>query len=189
MLLERIIPGTMLKDESSLTKRLFVFTELFNGLHIAPKNPKKSMSYFKVMCDAMEVVKNREDAAELYTHALKAKDILFEMSSIYNKKVLLHWDLKNDNIPFGFISDPVLEIGRFISKECSDAVSGNRLETVDKITDYFDTNLKIPKKILQQCFYIDVVLMKCLIVQLGGTACMYDEKFDVKFAANVLNDN
>jgi serine/threonine protein kinase len=28
--------------------------------------------------------------------------------------------------------------------------------------------------------------MKCLIVQLGGTACIDDERFDVRFAETVL---
>ena len=195
MLIERIIPGSMLKEEPSLEKRLSVFSELLNGLHISPNNPDKTITYLKLFCDVTEAMKTHENGNRLYAYALKAKDILLEIVSIYDKELLLHWDLKNDNIlldktgayklidPFGFIGDPVLEVGRFISQEYWDADSESRMDTIEKIASYFEANEEIPKHISKKCFFIDIILLNCLWVERGRSACMDD----VSFAETVLN--
>ena len=196
LLIERIIPGNMLKDEPSLDKRISVFAELFTGLHLEPKHPNKSMSYLKMMYDVTGFMeKSCEENKELCTHAKKAKELFIEISSAYDKEVLLHWDLHNENIllgqngsykiidPFGFIGAPVLDVGRFISKECFDAIPENRIQTVEKITDYFETTLKIPKSISKQCLYIDIVFLNCHWVERGESFSI-DE---VRFAESVLN--
>ena len=200
MLIERIIPGKMLRDEPSLEKRLAVFSELFNGLHIKPINPvipdSCGISTFAewVIGTADYIISKREDNKELYIHALKAKEIYLDMVSVYNKKLLIHGDLHCDNIiscgngkykivdPFGWIGDPVFEIGRYISQEYWKADSGERLKIVDKISDFFEISLNIPKKITKQCFYMDVTINNCWIVKDGFTANMND----VRFAETVL---
>ena len=81
MLIERIIPGKMLRDELSLEKRLAVFSELFNGLHIEPKTPVTPDScgistYTDWVIDtANYIISKREDNKELCIHALKTKEI------------------------------------------------------------------------------------------------------------------
>jgi len=201
MLIERIIPGKMLKDEPALEKRLAIFSELFNGLHIEPKNPEVPDScgictYTDwVINTADYIISKLEDNKELYVHALKAKEIYLEMVSVYDKKLLLHGDLHFDNIiscgnekykiidPFGWTGDPIFEIGRYISQEYWQADSKERFNIVDKISDYFEISLDIPKKISKQCFYIDITICNSWIVKDGFTANMND----VRFAKNVLN--
>ena len=197
MLIERIIPGTMLKNESSLERRMSVFSELFYGLHIKPKHPENFFSYPKWVCDRTEAMKAFEDNTKLYVYALKAKEVFSEMSSVYDKEILLHWDLANENVllgkdgmykiidPMGFVGDPVLDIGRFILKEYWDTDSNKRKETVDNIINYFEVKLRIPKKIIRQCFYIDTIFLNCHMAEIGGTA---DIEI-MEFADIVLNDN
>ena len=196
ILLERVIPGTRLKiNEPSLEKRLAVFSELFNGLHIEPKNPEIYPSYTDWVYNRIEHIKNREDCEELYAYMMKAKEIYSEMLTIYNKKALLHGDLHCDNIllnsdgthkiidPLSYIGDPVFEFGRHISYEYRNDKSKNKFETVIKIVEHFEKSLNIPNKILRQCFYIDIVAGKCCRVEGGDTP----DLSDVKFAENIIN--
>lgn len=189
MLMERVIPGDTLKEEPLLEKRLAVFSTLFRGLHTEPKNPEQYASYLNMVCDVTHVMKTRDDTKELYPYAFKMKELYLQMSSVYNKKALLHWDMNNENIllcrdgsyklidPMGLIGDPVMEIGRYMSKEYSDSISENRLEIVDKMADYFEANLNIPKNISKQCLYIDIIFLNCHFVEHGIAACMDDMRF------------
>jgi len=196
ILMERAIPGKMLREESSLEKRLSVFSDLFNGLHIAPKNPEIYNFYADSVIESADyIINKRQDNKELYDHALKAKDIYLEMTYIYNRKMLIHGDLHYENIiscgsgkykiidPISYIGDPVFDIGKYISIEYRKADSEIRLSIVDKIIDYFEMSLKIPKKILKQCFYITIIIHNCIVVKYGGLANMDD----VRFAETVLD--
>lgn len=197
MLIERIMPGNLLKEEPSLEKRLAVFSSLFSELHVNPKNPEIYASYIKMVCDVTEVMKTHKDSKDLYAPALKMKEIYLEMSSVYDKETLLHWDLHNENIllcndglykiidPMGLIGDPVMEIGRYMSKEYTDTALEKRLDIVNKISDYFETNLNIPKKILKQCFFIDVVFLNCHFAEHG----IIPRMDDVRFAQRFLDDD
>jgi streptomycin 6-kinase len=198
ILMERAIPGKMLRDEPSLEKRLSVFSDLFNGLHIEPKNPEIYGAYANWVINMADYVINKpEDNKELYAHALKAKEIYLEMvSSVYNKKSLIHGDLHCDNIiscgngkykiidPLSYIGDPVFETGRYISQEYRKADSEKRLKIVAKISDHFEKSLNIPKRIVKQCFYIDIIIHNCTVVENGFTATIDD----VRFAEIVLNE-
>jgi len=190
MLIERIFPGETLGDEASFEKRTAIFSELFNEMHTEPKNPDIYYSYTKWVTDNGrfgEDISKREDK-ELYTHALKAKEIYTEMLPVYDKKLLLHGNLNPYNIiscgegkykfvnPAGVIGDPVFDTGAFIFGECcwyrrSTAIP----EKAEAIIDYLEKSLNIPNKILRQCFYITAVRDSC-----GDVG-------RIKFAEGVLN--
>ena len=129
MLIERIFPGKRLKEEPSLEKRLAVFSELYNGLHIEPENPAIYNTYVKCMNDVEKRMRGQEDFKETYIHVLRAKSLIEEISAVYDKKALLHADLHYDNIlldsdgtykiidPQGVIGSSVFETGRYILNE------------------------------------------------------------------------
>ena len=199
MLTERVFPGEPLGDEAPLEKRLAVFSELFNGMHIEPKNPDVYYSYTKwvsgigtrdfydIVNGTVEKKTMREDCTELYPHELKAKEIYSELSSVYDKKLLLHGQLNSYNIiscgegkhkfihPAGVIGDPIFDAGSFITGECCWwRRSIAEPEKVETIIDYLEKSLNIPNKILRQCFYISTV--------------MGDWEIDrIEFAESVLN--
>lgn len=166
MLIERVFPGKILRDEPSLEKRMAVFSELWNGLrHIEPKNPEIYSSYSDWVLNAADDIINKREDKELYVYALRAKEIYLEMTSVYDKRLLIHDDLHSRNIiscgegkykivdPDGVIGDPIFETGMFIDGECS---SGD-LENVEVVLNYLEKSLNIPNKILRQCFYIPAV--------------------------------
>ena len=199
MLIERIIPGTMLKNEPSLEKRLSVFSELFNGLHKEPKNPERYASperWLEDIDNILNFLGQHEKYKELYSHGLKAKELILEIMKTYDRRLLLHGDLHFENIlldkdgmykiidPISVIKDPVFEVGRYITNEYWNDRPENRFETIEKIIKYFVKNLKIPDKILRQSFYIDITTLNCWRVMNDS-----EDLDSVKFAWNVMNKN
>jgi len=202
MLTERNFPGKMLSDEPSLEKRLAVFSELFSELHIESQNPDIYYSYtHRVNSIGMpdeiifgdrspedsDEIKLKELYPELYPHRLKATEIYQEMTSVYDKKLLIHGGLVPYNIiscgngkykvvkPVGIIGDPIFDTGAFIFGEC--CWYGRDLAEPEKaeiIIDYLEKSLNIPNKILRQCFYIT-------------TAMSYWSIDRISFAESVLN--
>lgn len=193
MLVERIIPGKMLKNESYFENRLAVFSELFNGLHIEPENPEIYGSYTKFIDNRIEYMKTCEYCEELYVYMLKAKEIYSEMLTVYNKKSLLHGDLHFENIllnidgkykiidPYGDIGDPIFEVGHYMSAEYMIDKPENQYKTMVKMIEYFEKNLNIPNEILRKCFYIDTVASECCRVAGGHTANLGDVEFAENF--------
>jgi len=132
MLIERVIPGEILKNEQSLEKRLAVFAELFKGLHIEPENPELYISYIDFLSNKFNDYLKATDEKEkiLIEHRNKAKELYFELSEKYNRKMLLHMDLYYGNIvsdnngeykiidPKGIVGDPIFDTAHHIFIEC-----------------------------------------------------------------------
>ncbi|MCL1859539.1 MAG: helix-turn-helix domain-containing protein [Oscillospiraceae bacterium] len=194
MLTERIFPGEKLGEDPSLEKKLAVYSEIFNKLHIEPKNPEIYGSYADGIIDSLDyTIDRREDNKELYFHALKAKEICLEIASVYNKKLLLHGGLHFGNIlscengnykivnPAGIIGDPVFETGALMYHEC--LWHGRDPEKTETVINYLEKSLNIPNKIIRQCAYITVVSDQCSWVR-------WHSGYDVeksKFAESIMN--
>ena len=175
MLIERVFPGETLENEQSLEKRLAVFSELFNGLHIEPQNPDIYISYGEfIENDAKNCLKEnagKENTKILVRHINKAKELYSGLIEKYNKKMLLHIDLYWGNIvssgggkyrivdPKGVIGDPIFEMGQNLLEECFKYK--NQPESIEFIFDYFEKSLDIPNKVLRQVFFIENVRFVC----------------------------
>jgi len=194
VLVERAIPGERLSDEPSFEKRLAVFSEMFKGRHVAPKNPKLFDTHTNWFNFCMSCVENRrEEFKELYIHAVNASGIYTKMASVYDKKLLIHLDLCSANIvscgngqykivdPYRtVIGDPVIETGRFIHCE-----KDKNPDKAEEILEYLEKSLTIPNNILRQCFYLDTVIIACEHTQWGGSGRLSD---GILFAENVMNN-
>jgi streptomycin 6-kinase len=183
MLLKRIFPGTELKEEESFNKRLSVFSELFNGLHIEPDNPALYLKYADKVKYFTDCVNKRTDCKDLHSYAAKAHDICQNISSVYNKEMLLHGDLHYRNIllrdngkyaiidPQGLIGNPVFDVPRYILIDYyhnGDKPLDKRADRINQIINYFEDSLNIPNKILRQCFYVESITMECWDATLLG---------------------
>jgi len=196
MLIERCIPGKTLSEEKSLEERLSVFSELFNGLHIEPKNPEIYESYVDWVCKTAEKSESsKKDLQGLNAYIQKAKNICLEVCEKYNKKALLHIDIYGDNIvsdntgyrlidPKGIIGDPIFETGQFIFAECCE--NEIQPEKIGTVFNYLKKSLNIPDKILRQCFYIEIVRFICHEYALENGADQEDIK-KLEFAESVMN--
>jgi streptomycin 6-kinase len=198
MLIGRIFPGTMLKEEQSPDKRLAVFSTLYNGLHIKPANMSIYKKYTEKVDDYTEYIGKRTDCDELYHHMARAKDICAAVSAVYDNDMLLHGDLHAKNIlqktggeyaiidPQGLVGDPVFDVPRFIlaeNYEIRKKTINDRTKIINHIIEYFENSLNIPVKIIKQCFYVEIVLFECWCASVG------DYSMDnVIFAQNLMQN-
>ncbi|MFC5451235.1 aminoglycoside phosphotransferase family protein [Paenibacillus aestuarii] len=178
---ECVRPGTSLRDEASLHKRLTVFSSLYNGLHIEPKKTDIYPTYTGWVSRITDYMSKREDCPEMYLHMRKAKDICLAVASLYSQKMLLHGDFHHDNIllsghdiykiidPKGVIGDPVFDVPRFILNEFEDAKTQELHEKIIEIISILAKSLHIPKQILKQCLYVETAMGVCWSVEDGAT--------------------
>jgi streptomycin 6-kinase len=180
MLIERVFPGKMLQDEKNLDKRLAVFSEIFNGMHIEPRNAALYKKYADGVNDCVDKISRRDDCKDLYYHMMKAKDIYTSVSSIYNKEMLLHGDLHYHNIlmghngkyaiidPQGRVGDNIFDVPRYILIEYYNSPVDERIDAINHIIEYFERNLNIPNEILRQCFYIETASFESWCASVGN---------------------
>ena len=200
MLLERIFPGTVLRDEKSLEKRMSVFSELFNGLFIEPKNPEIYISYIefinKTVDDCLKENAGKENLKILIEHINRAKELYFELIKTYDKKMLLHIDLYWGNIvsgnngeykiidPKGVTGDPIFEMGQNLMEEWFKCTGEGEPEKINHVFNYFEKSLNIPNKILRQVFYIETVRFVCEC----NDGISDDDIGCVEYAEKVMNE-
>jgi len=174
-LLEQILPGTQLKHEPSLDKRLSVFASLYGGLHIAPKNPEVYPGYVDWFIEITEEMRTKAQHHRLYLYMKKARQMCLDIASVYDQKMLLHGDLHYDNIllgsdgeyviidPLAYVGDPVFEIPRYLVNEYMDhettSAPDERLARMRGITGRLAGDLHLPQKLLHRLFFIDACIM------------------------------
>lgn len=180
LLEERIQPGSTLREESSLDKRLSVFCSLYQDLHVTPEKPEIYPTYTEWVSRITEYMSKRQDFIELYAHMKKVNDICLSVSTIYSQKKLLHGDFHHDNILLGFdgeyiiidpkgvIGDPVFDVPRFILNEFDDELTDDTYRKIKHIITIFEKKLNIPSHILKQCLYVETVMGICWCVEDGS---------------------
>ncbi|MCL2300314.1 MAG: aminoglycoside phosphotransferase family protein [Firmicutes bacterium] len=183
LLIERIMPGTQLKQEPSLDKRLSVFLSLFEGLHVAPEAPGLYPTYFDTLAAMVEFMNKQEGHERLRLCIEKATELYREITSVYNQKALLHGDLHYDNIllgsggeyviidPQGLIGDPVFDLSRYLVNEYWDnsgTSPGERKRYMLGIFDVLARGLCLPRNLPAKLFFIDMALVSCWAVEDGG---------------------
>ncbi|MDF2543644.1 MAG: aminoglycoside resistance protein [Herbinix sp.] len=186
IILEELIkPGRQLRNEKSLEKRLNIFSSLYNGLHIKPKNPNIYPTYSDWVSRITKYMSNRPDYKELYYYMKKAEDICHGINSLHAKKMLLHGDLHHDNIllqgdtqykiidPKGVVGDPIFDVPRFILNENDDEISTEEnYKKICCIIQYLEKSLGIPSAIIKQCYFIEMTMANCWDVESNGTPNM-----------------
>ena len=200
LLIEQIVPGTQLKHEPSLDRRLAVFASLYEGLHIAPENPEIYPGYVDWFIEKTEEMRKQAQHRRLYLYMKKAAQMCLEIASVYNQKKLLHGDLHYDNIllgsdgkyviidPLAYVGDPVFDIPRYLLNEYADdeqsTTPGERIAYMRGITGRLAGNLRLPQALLHKLFFIDACIMKYWDAVDGGAV----DYGDIEFAEALLSD-
>lgn len=197
---ECVQPGYPLRDESSLDKRLSVFSSLYKGLHITPARAEIYPTYTEWVGRITEYMSKRQDCKELYLYMKKAKDICLSVSALYSRKMLLHGDFHHDNIllgndgeyiiidPKGVIGDPVFDVPRFILNEFGDEITTELYKKITDIINILEKKLNIPNDILKQCLFVETAMGVCWSVEDGSTPEEYPSLLqNVAFAETILN--
>ncbi|MFM9329590.1 aminoglycoside phosphotransferase family protein [Paenibacillus mesotrionivorans] len=170
LLEERLLPGTPLRDEPSLDKRMSVFSGLVAGLHIAPADAEAYPSYLGWVTRIARYMREREGNRRLCGHMQKAEKLCKALWDTYPRRVLLHGDLHHDNIlleqngtyriidPKGVIGDPVFELPRFILNEVGDIITPDTYRRMNTIIISLAERLGVPEADLRQLFYIETAM-------------------------------
>lgn len=197
---ERVQPGNTLRKESSIDKRLAVFSSLYKGLHIAPIKEELYPTYIGWVSRITEYMSKREDCKELYLYMKKARDICLAVSNLYPQKLLLHGDFHHDNIllgnngeykiidPKGVIGDPVFDVPRFILNEFEDEITDELYKKINYIIYILEKELDIPEHILRQCLFVETAMGICWRVE-DGSSSEENQKLikTVAFAEKIMN--
>lgn len=196
---EYVSPGTPLRDENCLEKRLSVFCDLYKELHKPPAAAELYPTYLDWVCNITEYMSSRHDCKEFYMHMAKAREICLSLSRLYDGKMLLHGDFHHDNIlmgsnghytiidPKGVIGDPIFDVPRFILNEFNDDFSPELYKKIDDIICTLEDKLNIPNDMIKKCLYVETVMGNCWSIEDGATKEEFPELMkSITFSQSIL---
>jgi len=200
LLLEGIEPGTTLKCEPSLEKRLDVFLSLYNELHKEPQNSQAFPTYMQWVKKATTNLQEKSDYKDIYVYMLKASEICSELTLQYPQQLLLHGDFHFENIlldgegdyriidPKGVLGHPIFDLPRYllneywlIKKAVHDA--NERLKMMYDIIGYFGNTLGIPQEAIRKSFFIETAMANAWLIESGSEP----RADDIAFAQKLMN--
>ncbi len=195
LLEERIIPGTVLREERDVTTRMREFVKVFKQIHHIPDKGDTYSTYLDWLdhaCANMQILPN---AGSLKQKMILARKIGYDLFEQYPERVVLHGDLHHDNIlrtqkgdyaiidPKGVIGPAIFDIPRFIMNELeydNKKVSMEHIVyVIDKIAEY----LEYPAADIRKLFFMEVILGYSWCVEDGEDADCYD----IQMATEILS--
>lgn len=167
LLEERIQPGTSLRAEPSLEKRMGALHQVFSTIHTPETEGETYLDWLDGICrlpDVPEILRGKGE---------KARDICAELLKKYPERMLLHGDLHHDNIllradgsyavidPKGVIGPEILDLPRFILNEGLDA--GHIRNVISQAAERFG----YPAADIAGAYYMEAVLANLWCVEDG----------------------
>ncbi len=163
LLEERLLPGTVLREEISLERRINAFADVFRAIHTPETEGETYLDWLDAAKD------NCKDAAwsarAYYAHAICRE--LFEK---YADRMLLHGDLHHDNIllcadgsyaiidPKAVVGPAILDIPRFILNEIGDAPAETAAPHIQNVIRLIAVRLSYPEKDIAKGFIMESIL-------------------------------
>jgi len=181
LLIERVKPGTPLRDEPSLEKRISVFCSLYENLHLPPAQADGYPTYGGWVGRITEYMSKRTDCPELYRHMAKAHEIYLSIAASHSRETLLHGDFHHDNIlrkdggqyvvidPKGVLGDPVFDIPRFILNEFEEEITPALRPKINEVIRLVEAKLRLPADLIKQTLYVETAMGNCWCVESGAT--------------------
>lgn len=173
LLEERIIPGTVLRGEISLEKRIQIFLKVFREIHIAADSGETYLNWLERIheyCTRHQVAEEMASRAHLFC---------MEMFRKYPDRVLLHGDLHHDNIlmrtdgsyamidPKGIVGPAIMELPRFILNEQDTNHTGTSRQHIEEVIRMLCKQSGYPEEDIRKLFYMETVLANVWCVEDG----------------------
>ncbi|MBE5888854.1 MAG: hypothetical protein E7283_08520 [Lachnospiraceae bacterium] len=184
LLEERILPGTKLRAEKSLEKRLDAFAEVFEAIHIDVVEDAQARTgehkllrrgtpnYLDWLEKAYEYwEKNIEELQGAWKDsASQALTIGKELFEKYPDRVLLHGDLHHDNLllredgdyvfvdPKGVVGPKIFDLPRFILNELETEYDEDDVTHIKSVITTLCEKLDYPEEDVRKLFYMETVL-------------------------------
>lgn len=167
LLEECILPGTRLREEPVLEKRLQAFCRVFREIHIPGC---RGQTYRNWLDSACRYCAGNPGAVALVELAAQARDICARMYEKYPERVLLHGDLHHDNLlrredgsyaaidPKGVIGPAILDLPRFLLNELDTVHDGGDLSHIGEAIRLLGERLGYPREDVAGLFFMETVL-------------------------------
>ena len=197
MLLERIVPGTELKDTPALDERLAIFCDVWQNLHAVPAGKATYQTYMDWVSRITAYMCGRDDHQALCEKMTKAEQICRELCATYPGEMLLHGDLHHHNIllgkqgrwriidPKGVVGDPVFDIPRFIlnefDNEFGDTPDAAKLVyAIQRLSE----SIRVPAGDLGRLLFVETCMGQCWTVEEGEAP----DIGEVNFAEKLMDE-
>ena len=184
---ERILPGTKLREEKSLEKRLDAFADVFEAIHIdVVEDSEARTGEHKLLRRGMPTyLEWLEKASELCedelwkNRASRALSIARELFEKYPDRVLLHGDLHHDNLllredgdyvfvdPKGVVGPKIFDLPRFILNELDTRYQESDVEHIENVITTLCEKLDYPEEDVKKLFYMETVLANAWFIEDG----------------------
>ena len=208
MLVEELIsPGTVLREEKNLAKRIKHFCTVFHNIHTTPISVADTghKTYLNWLENADRFC--QQHAADTkYTAVLELKKNMYEAYQIgkelfekYPDRLLLHGDLHHDNIlqnangeyciidPKGIIGPEIFDIPRFILNELYDFDYDKAAEAISHIEmtiQLISDTTGYPIKDITRLFFMETMLANAWCLEDGVPL----EALHIKVATELLRN-
>lgn len=173
LLEERILPGTVLRQEQCLEQRVEALASVFREIHLSQQEGESYLGWLEKACAFCE---SHDVSPELSRMIRKARNICAELFEKYPERVLLHGDLHHDNLlmradgsyamidPKGIVGPEILDLPRFLLNETD---FGNGPAHMDRAIQLVSQTLGYPEADLRQAVFMEAVLANVWFVEDG----------------------
>ena len=156
LLLERIVPGTTLREEPKLEVRMEIFADIWSNIYTPAEGGITYLDWLEKACKVPGLPANLQ---EMGKSALAICKDLFDK---YPERMWLHGDLHHDNLlcredgnyavidPKGVIGPRIMDLPRFLLNE--------PLENVQRAMEWLSQELRYPLMDICQTYYVEAVL-------------------------------
>ena len=170
---ERIFPGTVLRREASLEKRIQMFLQVFREIHMPAHSGATYLNWLEKICEYCVQHRVAEDMAS------RAHLFCAEMFEKYPDRVLLHGDLHHDNLllrtdgsyamidPKGVVGPAIMDLPRFILNELDTDHACPDRQHIEEVIRLLGEQSGYPAEDIEKLFYMETVLANIWCVEDG----------------------
>ena len=201
LLEERLIPGTVLREEIDLNRRILVLKDVFYKIHTTYKthgdtDGSSRKTYLDWLTDVNVFFKENDIDHVMAENINRANEICKDIFQKYPERMLLHGDLHHDNIlqcvdgtyamidPKGVIGPEILDLPRFIMNELDTKHNCTDEEHMMRVVQFVSETFKYPILDIAKVYFMEVIL--------GNAWCMEDgdaiNETEIAIAEKILND-
>ena len=173
LLEERIFPGTVLRREASLEKRIQQFLQVFREIHMPVNSGTTYLNWLEQICEYCAQHQVAEEQAS------RAHLFCAEMFEKYPDRVLLHGDLHHDNLllradgsyamidPKGVVGPAIMDLPRFILNETDTDHECTNRHHIEQVIRLLSEQSGYPAADIVKLFYMETVLENVWCVEDG----------------------
>lgn len=170
LLEEKIIPGTVLREEADVDTRIQKFVDTFRKIHKEPSGVFFYPTYFEWIHNARATIEKLEQGKTIIGQIKRSEEICRKLFDKYAERMILHGDLHHDNMLLsedgsyriidakGVLAPQIFDIPRFILNETDEKLNKAGKEHILYVIGKISELLSYPVMELRELFYMETAL-------------------------------